>query len=77
MVGDFNYPWFVRGLERHLSGSGYQLTRTPTPTYVRFRYFSGYFDFITSTGFVIDDVEVLPQGASDHLPISLSARIAA
>lgn len=77
MVGDFNYPWFVRGLERRLSSTGYQLTRMPTPTYVRFRYFSGYFDFVTSTGFVIDDLEVLPQGLSDHLPISLTARIAA
>jgi endonuclease/exonuclease/phosphatase family metal-dependent hydrolase len=77
MVGDFNYPWFVRGLERRLSSTGYQLTRMPSPTYVRFRYFSGYFDFVTSTGLVIDDLEVLPQGRSDHLPISLTARIAA
>ncbi|WP_297343545.1 endonuclease/exonuclease/phosphatase family protein [Amnibacterium sp.] len=77
MVGDFNYPWFVRGLERKLSTTGYQLTRTNAPTYVRYRYFSGYFDFVTSTGFHIDDIDVLPQGASDHLPISLTARIAA
>lgn len=77
MVGDFNYPWFVRGLERRLSSTGYQLTRMPSPTYVRFRYFSGYFDFVTSTGFDIDHLEVLPQGRSDHLPISLEARITA
>jgi endonuclease/exonuclease/phosphatase family metal-dependent hydrolase len=77
MVGDFNYPWFVRGLERHLSSAGYQLTRTNAPTYVKYRYFSGYFDFVTSTGFAIDNIDVLPQGASDHLPISLEARIAA
>jgi len=77
MVGDFNYPWFVRGLERRLSSTGYQLTRTSEPTYVKYRYFSGYFDFVTSTGFHIDNIDVLPQGASDHLPISLTARIAA
>jgi endonuclease/exonuclease/phosphatase family metal-dependent hydrolase len=77
MVGDFNYPWFVRGLERHLSSAGYQLTRTNAPTYVKYRYFSGYFDFVTSTGFRIDSIDVLPQGASDHLPISLEAQIAA
>jgi endonuclease/exonuclease/phosphatase family metal-dependent hydrolase len=77
MVGDFNYPWFVRGLERKLSTTGYQLTRTNAPTYVRYRYFSGYFDFVTSSGFHIDNIDVLPQGASDHLPISLEARIAA
>ena len=75
MVGDFNYPWFVRGLERKLQATGYQLTRTPTPTYIRYKYFSGYFDFVTSTGFRIEDVTVLPKGESDHLPIRLEARV--
>ena len=75
MVGDFNYPWFVRGLERKLQATGYQLTRTPTPTYIRYKYFSGYFDFVTSTGFRIEDITVLPKGESDHLPIRLEARI--
>ena len=80
MVGDFNYPLFQQGLARRLSSSGYQLTRTTEPTYngtvmrVKFR---GYFDFITSTGFDIRDVEVLPQGLSDHLPVRLEASIAA
>jgi endonuclease/exonuclease/phosphatase family metal-dependent hydrolase len=76
MVGDFNYPWFTRGLERRLAATGYQLTRMPSPTYVSVR-FSGYFDFATSSGFEISDVHVLPQGRSDHLPISLTAKIAA
>lgn len=76
MVGDFNYPWFQRGLERRLSTTGYQLTRTAAPTYVLAKYFRGYFDFVTSTGFVIDDVEVLPKGVSDHLPIGFTARVA-
>jgi endonuclease/exonuclease/phosphatase family metal-dependent hydrolase len=76
MVGDFNYPLFLRGLERRLATTGYQLTRMPSHTYVGVR-FRGYFDFATSSGFVIDDLEVLPQGRSDHLPISLTARIAA
>jgi endonuclease/exonuclease/phosphatase family metal-dependent hydrolase len=75
MVGDFNYPWFLRGLERRLAATGYQLTRMPSPTYVGLR-FSGYFDFATSSGFEISDLAVLPQGKSDHLPISLTARIA-
>lgn len=76
MIGDFNYPWFFRGLERRLSATGYQITRMPSPTYARFK-FSGYFDFVTSMGFDIDDLEVLPQGRSDHLPISLTARVPA
>jgi endonuclease/exonuclease/phosphatase (EEP) superfamily protein YafD len=75
MVGDFNYPWFINGLERRLLTSGYTLTRTTEPTYVRYKYFSGYFDFVTSTGFTIDHVDVLPAGASDHRPISLTAHI--
>ena len=49
----------------------------PTPTYVKFPFSAGYFDFATSTGFVLEDLEVLPQGISDHLPISMTARLAA
>lgn len=78
MVGDFNYPWFVGGLERRLSATGYTLTRMPSPTYIKFPFAGGgYFDFVTSTGFEIDNLEVLPQGRSDHLPIAMEARIAA
>ena len=77
MVGDFNYPLFARGLTRRLESSGYQLTRTAGPTYVRYKIFRGHFDFVTSTGCTISDLDVLPQGVSDHLPISLTARVAA
>ncbi|HEY8590229.1 MAG TPA: endonuclease/exonuclease/phosphatase family protein [Naasia sp.] len=76
MVGDFNYPWFIRGLERHLTTSGYSLMRSTEPTYFRYKFFSGYFDFVTSTRFDIDRVDVLPAGASDHRPISLLAHLA-
>jgi len=75
MVGDFNYPWFIRGLERHLTTSGYTLKRTTEPTYLRYKFFSGYFDFVTSTGFDIERVDVLPAGASDHRPIRLDAEL--
>jgi len=77
MVGDFNYPWFIRGLERRLTTSGYELTRSTEPTYLRYKFFTGYFDFVTSTGFRIGPVAVLPAGASDHRPISLEADLAA
>ena len=77
MVGDFNYPWFIRGLERHLTTSGYTLKRTTEPTYLRYKFFSGYFDFVTSTGFEIERVDVLPAGASDHRAIRLDAELAA
>jgi endonuclease/exonuclease/phosphatase (EEP) superfamily protein YafD len=77
MVGDFNYPWFIQGLERRLTTSGYTLKRSTEPTYLRYRFFSGYFDFVTSTGFDIERVDVLPAGASDHRAISLDAQLAA
>ncbi len=77
MVGDFNYPWFIRGLERRLITTGYALMRTTEPTYLRYKFFTGYFDFVTSTGLEIDRVDVLPAGASDHRAISLDAQLAA
>lgn len=77
MVGDFNYPWFIRGLERRLTTTGYNLMRSTEPTYLRYKFFTGYFDFVTSTGFDIKQVDVLPAGASDHRAISLDAERAA
>nr|WP_314149036.1 endonuclease/exonuclease/phosphatase family protein [uncultured Leifsonia sp.] len=73
MVGDFNYPWFIRGLERRLTTAGYTLQRTDEPTYLRYKYFTGYFDFVTSTGFEVQHIGVLPAGASDHRAIRLDA----
>lgn len=77
MVGDFNYPWFINGLERRLTTNGYALKRSTEPTYLRYKFFTGYFDFVTSTGFEIERVDVLPAGASDHRAISLEAERAA
>ncbi len=77
MVGDFNYPWFIRGLERRLTTAGYTLMRSTEPTYLRYKFFTGYFDFVTSTGLEIERVDVLPAGASDHRAISLDAELAA
>jgi endonuclease/exonuclease/phosphatase (EEP) superfamily protein YafD len=73
MVGDFNYPWFIDALERRLRVTGYELIRSTQPTYERYKFFSGYFDFVTSNGFQINGLDVLPAGASDHRPISLVA----
>jgi endonuclease/exonuclease/phosphatase (EEP) superfamily protein YafD len=77
MVGDFNYPWFINGLERRLRDTGYELIRTTEPTYARYKVFTGYFDFVTSNGFTIGKVDVLPKGASDHRAISLAAEVRA
>lgn len=76
MVGDFNYPLFIRGLQRRLDATGYQLTRSTERTYLRYKIFTGYFDFVTSTGFDIERVDVLPAGASDHRAIGFDAHLA-
>ncbi|ARC57699.1 hypothetical protein AS850_11515 [Frondihabitans sp. 762G35] len=76
MVGDFNYPWFRKGLQKHLLKTGYQLSITEEPTYAR-SGFSGHFDFATTMGMRIASVLSLPQGKSDHRPILLLASVAA
>jgi endonuclease/exonuclease/phosphatase family metal-dependent hydrolase len=73
MVGDFNYPLFQGGLGDHVTDTGYSLTKSDRQTYVRFLMFRGHFDFVTSTGFSITNVETLRRGKSDHKPIMVTA----
>jgi endonuclease/exonuclease/phosphatase (EEP) superfamily protein YafD len=73
MVGDYNYPWFKKGLSEHVQENGYDLTLSETRTYTRYKFFKGHFDFATSMGLRIDRVETLVQGASDHMPILVTA----
>lgn len=72
MVGDYNYPWFKKNLRARMLESGYELSLSDRTTYSRYRYFRGHFDFATSVGFEIGQVETLPAGASDHKPILVS-----
>lgn len=73
MVGDYNYPVFKERLHERIKGHGYDLTLSDARTYTRYRFFRGHYDFATSAGLTIDDITTLPQGASDHLPILVSA----
>lgn len=73
MVGDFNYPWFHKSLRARMVESGYELNRSDSSTYARYKYFRGHFDFATSTGLEITGVTTLPAGISDHKPILVSA----
>jgi endonuclease/exonuclease/phosphatase (EEP) superfamily protein YafD len=73
MVGDFNYPWFHKNLRARMVESGYELSLSDQTTYARYKYFRGHFDFATSTGLDIANVETLPGGVSDHKPILVSA----
>ena len=74
MVGDFNYPVFKENLGQVIRESGYELSLSDARTYTRYKFFKGYYDFATSSGFEIEQVRTLPQGASDHLPILVTAK---
>jgi endonuclease/exonuclease/phosphatase (EEP) superfamily protein YafD len=56
-----------------MKNSGYELSLSDRRTYTRYKVFKGHFDFATSLGLDIENVETLPRGASDHLPILVSA----
>lgn len=73
MVGDYNYPLFQNRLGARMLEGGYELTRSDTRTYTRYKVVRGHFDFATSVGMEIASIETLPQGASDHLPILVSS----
>ncbi|WP_066043371.1 endonuclease/exonuclease/phosphatase family protein [Herbiconiux solani] len=75
MVGDYNYPWFRNNLSERMEESGYLLSFSDKPTYARYKYFKGHFDFVTSAHTRIDSIDTLPQGESDHLPILIVAGV--
>lgn len=73
MVGDYNYPLFQENLSEKVARSGYDLTLSDRRTYTAYKFFRGHFDFVTSQGFTIEDVETMPRGSSDHIPILVTA----
>ena len=73
MVGDYNYPLFKDDLSNRVAKSGYDLTLSDRQTYTAYKFFRGHFDFVTSQGFTIDDVQTMPRGSSDHIPILVTA----
>lgn len=73
MVGDYNYPFFKDNLGERVRESGYDLSLSDRTTYTNYKFFKGHFDFVTSVGLTIGNVETLPRGASDHMPILVTA----
>jgi endonuclease/exonuclease/phosphatase (EEP) superfamily protein YafD len=73
MVGDYNYPLFQENLGEKVAKRGYDLTLSDRRTYTAYKFFRGHFDFVTSQGFTIEDVETMPRGSSDHIPILVTA----
>jgi endonuclease/exonuclease/phosphatase (EEP) superfamily protein YafD len=56
-----------------MKNSGYALSLSDRRTYTRYKVFKGHFDFATSLGLDVANVETLPRGNSDHLPILVTA----
>lgn len=73
MVGDYNYPVFQNNLARKMREAGYELSLSDKRTYMRYLVFRGHYDFVTSSGFHIANVETLGRGSSDHLPIMVTS----
>ncbi|WP_420100102.1 endonuclease/exonuclease/phosphatase family protein [Corynebacterium sp.] len=75
MIGDFNYPLFQNRLRRHVDACGFNLARSAGATYSRYGVLRGNYDLAVSRGFSRSQVDVLPQGRSDHLPILVQASV--
>ncbi len=73
MVGDYNYPIFKGHLGDKVTESGYDLTLSDNHTFTRYKFFGGHFDLATSVGLTIDNIETLPSGTSDHMPIMVTS----
>lgn len=73
MIGDYNYPFFQRHLDRRVGTHGYRLSTSVEGTYERYKIFRGHYDLATTAGFDVATLESLPQGSSDHRPILLRA----
>lgn len=75
IVGDFNYPFFKRGLRRSVLAHGAELGISDAPTLQnrdyghRPRKYRGYFDYAVAVGAPLASVTTLPFGTSDHAPI--------
>lgn len=73
MIGDYNYPVFQSRLAETMRESGYNTNFSDKRTYNRYFVFRGHYDFVTSTGFEIAQVQTLGRGSSDHLPIMVTS----
>ena len=76
MAGDFNYPILTSTLRLHAWSQGFKLHRSRTGTYQSHyrKYLRGSFDLATTSRLLVDEIETLPQKASDHKPIRLVMR---
>jgi endonuclease/exonuclease/phosphatase family metal-dependent hydrolase len=68
LIGDFNYPFFRKGLQKLLSEYNYTVGSSSALTFKSF-YYKGELDFAAGVNLKNIQVESLPFGLSDHAPI--------
>jgi endonuclease/exonuclease/phosphatase family metal-dependent hydrolase len=68
LIGDFNYPFFKKGMHELLAQYNYSLGTGSGLTFKSF-YYKGEIDFAAGVNFKDIRVETLPFGLSDHAPI--------
>ncbi len=74
LIGDFNYPFFKRGMYKLLAKNDYSVGISDGPTF-KSSYFKGQIDFASATHVKSLEVTTLPFGLSDHAPISVKIEI--
>lgn len=73
IVGDFNYPLFSRALTARLKDSGYDLSLSVSTHLHPVQGIQENFDVVTSLRLDISDVDILPRGKVNHMPILITA----
>jgi endonuclease/exonuclease/phosphatase family metal-dependent hydrolase len=68
LIGDFNYPFFRKGMHKLLSEYNYTVGSSVGLTFKSF-YYKGELDFAAGVNLKNITVESLPFGLSDHAPI--------
>lgn len=68
LVGDYNYPFLIRGLHTFMRRHGFQLAISDQPTF-QGRLMNYYLDFAAAKHVQSLSIDALPFGTSDHRPI--------
>lgn len=73
LAGDYNHPLLLFMLRSHLRRGGLTLAHPPSSTFHRERsLMRGKFDVAAVAGLQVRGAHTLPQGGSDHHPVSFS-----
>lgn len=68
LIGDYNYPFFIKRLRKGIEQAGFRFVGSTHPTF-KSRFFKGYFDFVSFRNMQLHSIARLPFNTSDHAPI--------